>query len=143
MTRLATQHQAINLSQGFTDEAPPYDMVWGAISAMLGGSDEFIDRLEGLTLKQLLDKSGAGEDPRFLRVRDLLAHFQNPQDQLNQYSFPFGLPELRKVIAGYTARFHHFDPDPDREVTVVLGATEGLACALWATCNPGDGVVVL
>ena len=142
MTRLAVEHQAINLSQGFTDEAPVYDMVWGGMSALLGGSDEQVERLENITLKRMLEKSGK-EDFLALRLKDLLAQFQNPRDRLNQYSFPFGLPELRKAIADYTARFHHFTPDPETEVTVVLGATEGLACALRATCEAGDGVIVL
>ena len=37
MTRLAIQHNAVNLAQGFTDEAPTYDLVWGGIAAMLEG----------------------------------------------------------------------------------------------------------
>ena len=36
MTRLAHQHQAVNLSQGFTDEPPPFRLIWGAVVAMLG-----------------------------------------------------------------------------------------------------------
>ena len=40
MTRLANEHGAINLAQGFTDEPPAFPLVWGAIAALLGGSDE-------------------------------------------------------------------------------------------------------
>ena len=36
MTRLAQQHGAINLAQGFTDEPPPFTLVWAAITALLG-----------------------------------------------------------------------------------------------------------
>ena len=46
MTRLADQYHAVNLSQGFTDEAAIYEMVWGAITASLGGTAEGISRLE-------------------------------------------------------------------------------------------------
>ena len=143
MTRLAIEHRAVNLSQGFTDEAPAYEMVWGGISALLGGTDEYIDHLERLTLKQILEEEGGKEDLLALGLKDLLAQFQNPQDLFNQYSFPFGLPELRKAIAEYTRRFRDFHPDPDTEITVVLGATEGLACSLRAACRPGDGVIVI
>ena len=50
MTRLANEYRAVNLSQGFTDEAPIYEMVWGAIAASLGGTEEGISKLEGVTL---------------------------------------------------------------------------------------------
>ena len=44
MTRLAVEHRAINLAQGFTDEAPFYDLVWGGVSAILGGTDDQVER---------------------------------------------------------------------------------------------------
>ena len=34
MTRLAAAHGALNLAQGFTDEAPIYDMVWTPIRSI-------------------------------------------------------------------------------------------------------------
>ena len=144
MTRLAVQHQAVNLSQGFTDEAPCFDLVWGGISAMLGGTDEYVTRFETLTLKQIAEEGGNISEA-FLDtpLKDLLARLQNPRDRFNQYSFPFGLPELRRAIAEYTERFYHFRPDPENEITVVLGATEGLSSVLRATCQPGDGVIIL
>ena len=33
MTRLAVEHDAVNLSQGFTDEPPVFDLVWAAAAA--------------------------------------------------------------------------------------------------------------
>ena len=53
---------------------------------------------------------------------------RNPRDALNQYSFPFGIPELRHAIADYTEAFYGHRPDPEEQVTVVLGASEGLRC---------------
>jgi aspartate/methionine/tyrosine aminotransferase len=143
MTRLAVQHGAVNLSQGFTDEAPLFELVWGGIAAALGGTDEQIERFEHLTLGQIQKELGGGADD-FLRLplREVLARLQNPRDRFNQYSFPFGLPELRQAIAEYTERFYAFRPDPDTEITVVLGATEGLSSLLRATCAPGDGLIV-
>ena len=143
MTRLALQHQAINLAQGFTDEAPPFELVWGAIAAQVGGDDEQIERLEHLTLAQIASELGVpAASLASMRLRDVLGQLQNPRDRFNQYSFPFGLPELREAIAAYTQRFRGFDPDPETEITVVLGASEGLSMLMCATCERGDGLVV-
>ena len=68
---------------------------------------------------------------------------RNPRDQLNQYSFPFGLPELRHAIADYTQAFYGCRPDPEEQITVVLGASEGMAVAFRSLLDPGDGVVVM
>ena len=143
MTRLAVEHQAVNLAQGFTDEAPFYDLVWGGFAALVGGTDEGIERLETLTLRQLAAEWEEDRE-RFLdlRLKDLLARLQNPTDQFNQYSFPFGLPELRRAIAAYTHRLYGFYPDPETEITVVLGSTEGMSSVFRALCEPGDKIVV-
>jgi aminotransferase len=138
MTRLAQQHGAINLAQGFTDEPPPFPLVWGAIAALLGGSDDGILRLERTTATD----SSAGRGSTLL-LRDVLEPLQGRRDELNQYSFPFGLPELRRAIAAHTARWSGFEPDPETETTVVLGSTEGLAVVLAAVGRRGDGVVVI
>ena len=135
MTRLAMQHGAVNLSQGFTDEAPAYPLVWAAIAAALGGTDTGIHQLERTTV--------ADVGPGHRSLREALATLQNPSDTLNQYSFPFGLPELRRAIADYTERWSAFYPNPDDEITVVLGATEGLAAVLGGVGEPGDAVVVV
>ena len=144
MTRLAIEHGAVNLSQGFTDEAPVYDMVWGGISAMLGGTDEGVRRLESVTLREILEARGeAGGNSLEITLKELLAEVRNPRDQLNQYSFPFGIPELRHAIADHTEALHGYRPDPEEQVTVVLGASEGMAVAFRSLLDPGDGVVVI
>ena len=140
MTRLARQHGAVNLAQGFTDEPPPFALVWGAIAALLGGSDAGIRRLERV-MTAGPDGLGAGAAP--VSLRDALESLQGRPDELNQYSYPFGLPELRQAISAYTARCGGFAPDPETETTVVLGSTEGLAAVLAALGRRGDGVVVL
>ena len=141
MTRLAIEHDAVNLSQGFTDEPPVFDLVWAAVSAMLGGDDAQCDRLRASTLRELVP----GADPDELLdqpLKTVLAGLQGRRDRLNQYSFPFGLTELREAIADYTERFYHWRPDPVTEVTVTLGATEALASVLGAVCRAGDRVIV-
>ena len=137
MTRLARQHRAINLAQGFTDEPPPFPLVWGAIAALLGGSDEGIRRLERAEAADPAAGRGA------TLLRDALEPLQGRRDELNQYSYPFGLPELRQAIAAHTARWSGFEPDPETETTVVLGSTEGLAAVLAGVGRRGDGVVVV
>ena len=144
MTRLAMEHGAVNLSQGFTDEAPVYDMVWSGVAAMLGGTEEGVERLESMTLRELLEASGgAGGNSLDLTLKELLREVRNPRDQLNQYSFPFGIPELRHAIADYTEAFYGHRPDPEEQITVVLGASEGLAVAYRSLLQPGDEVVVM
>ncbi|MFO8101785.1 MAG: pyridoxal phosphate-dependent aminotransferase [Dehalococcoidia bacterium] len=144
MTRLANEHQAVNLSQGFTDESAIYEMVWGSISAELGGTQEGIDRLEGITLHNVLDQTGGNIDTLLgMKLKDVLKALQNKKDAYNQYCYPFGLVELRRAIADYTERFQGFRPDPETEITVVLGATEGLFTSLRAICSPGDEIIVM
>ena len=144
MTRLAMEHDAVNLSQGFTDEAPVYDMVWSAVAAMLGGTEEGVGRLESMTLREIMEASGgAGGNSLDLTLKELLREVRNPRDRLNQYSFPFGIPELRHAIADYTEAFYGHRPDPEEQITVVLGASEGLAVAYRSLLQPGDEVVVM
>ncbi len=144
MTRLAIEHGAVNLSQGFTDEAPVYDMVWGGVSAMLGGTEEGVRRLDSTTLREILEaRGGAGGNSLDITLKELLAQVRNPRDQLNQYSFPFGIPELRHAIADYVEEFYGHRPDPEEQITVVLGASEGMAVSYRSLLQPGDGVVVM
>ncbi len=144
MTRLAAAHGAVNLAQGFTDEAPSYDMVWSGVAALLGGTGEGARRVESLTVRELLDASGQADGDSLDRpVKELFERMRGSRDELNQYSFPFGLPELRHAIADYTLMCHGYRPDPEEQITVVLGASEGMAAAFRSLLAPGDGVVVM
>lgn len=60
----------------------------------------------------------------------------------NQYAPGIGLPTLRQAVAEHQSRFWGLDFAPDTEVTVCAGATEGLAAAMLALCEPGDEVVL-
>ena len=77
MTRLANQYHAINLSQGFTDEAAIYEMVWGSIAASLGGTEEGISRLEEITLQGICQriKADAGSFLE-MKLKDVLEALQ-------------------------------------------------------------------
>jgi aspartate/methionine/tyrosine aminotransferase len=98
MTRLAIQHGAVNLSQGFPDFPAPE------------------------VLKQ------AAADAVF---RDV-----------NQYAITWGARNFREALAAKTRRYLGVDVDPEREITVCCGSTEGMIDVLLAVINPGDEVVV-
>jgi N-succinyldiaminopimelate aminotransferase len=61
----------------------------------------------------------------------------------NQYAPGIGVPALRHAIARHQQRHYGIELDPDREVVVTTGATEGIAAALLGLIDPGDEVVVL
>ena len=59
----------------------------------------------------------------------------------NQYPPGPGIPELRAAVSAHQRRFYGTEPDPDGEVLITTGATEAIAAALLALCEPGDEVV--
>jgi N-succinyldiaminopimelate aminotransferase len=61
----------------------------------------------------------------------------------NQYAPGPGVPPLRQAIARHQQRHYGVELDPDREIVVTTGATEGIAAALLGLVDPGDEVVVL
>ncbi|MGI8936747.1 MAG: pyridoxal phosphate-dependent aminotransferase [Iamia sp.] len=63
------------------------------------------------------------------------------RDGQNQYPPGPGTPELRQAIAEHQRRFYGLDHDPDTEVLVTAGATEGLAGALLGMLDAGDEVI--
>lgn len=61
----------------------------------------------------------------------------------NQYPPGRGIPKLRAAIAAHQQRFYGQHLDPETEVLVTTGATEGIAAALLGLVDPGDEVIVL
>ena len=59
----------------------------------------------------------------------------------NQYAPGKGAYELREAVSSHQQRFYGLAPDPDSEVLVTTGATEGIAAALLAFVQPGDEVL--
>lgn len=64
------------------------------------------------------------------------------QGGMNQYSVTWGMPSLRRAIAGKVVRFGGPQFDPEREITVTCGSTEAMAAAVMALVNPGDEVII-
>jgi aminotransferase len=99
MTRLALEHGAVNLAQGFPDFACPAELKDAASSAIYA--------------------------------------------DVNQYAITWGARDFREAIAAKTARYYPgWEVDPQTELTVVCGATEGMIAVMLALLNPGDEVVV-
>ena len=63
-------------------------------------------------------------------------------DDWNQYPITWGLKPFRDAICESYQRFYRLEIDPEREVTVCCGATEGMIATLLAIINPGDEVIV-
>jgi N-succinyldiaminopimelate aminotransferase len=59
----------------------------------------------------------------------------------NQYPPGSGIEPLRQAIADHQARFWRLSFDPATEVLVTAGATEAIAAALLALCDPGDEIL--
>ncbi len=98
MTRLAVEHEAVNLSQGFPDFDGPDFVKEAAIEAIRRGD--------------------------------------------NQYARTLGIPALNRAIAAKWQRRTGVEVDPDAQITVTTGCTEGLAATLLGLLNPEDEIVL-
>ena len=99
MSALATEHDAINLSQGF----PNFPT-----------------------------------DPK---LNELVYSFM--KQGFNQYAPMAGVPALREVLAHKVQQLFGFSADPNHEITVTAGATQGLYTAISAFVHAGDEVIIL
>ena len=97
-SRLAIEHDAINLGQGFPDFDGPPEVIEAAHEAMLSGC--------------------------------------------NQYAPMPGILPLREAIASDAQSTLGRTLDPDQEITVTSGCTEGIAATMLGLLNPGDEVIV-
>jgi aminotransferase len=64
------------------------------------------------------------------------------EENLNQYSITWGTKPFRNAIAAKYQTTYGMEFDPEREITVCCGSTEGMIASLLAVCNDGDEVVV-
>jgi len=98
MTRLALQHGAVNLAQGFPDFGAPEEIKRAACDAI--------------------------------------------NADINQYAITWGARPFREAIAAKYRRWYGLDYDPEREVTVCCGSTEGMIASLLAVTMRGDEIIV-
>src|SRR5215475_6684039 len=97
MTRLAMQHGAINLAQGYPDFPAPAMLKQAAADAIAA--------------------------------------------DINQYAITWGSRPLREAIAAKYRRTYGMEFDPEREITVCCGSTEGMIASLMAVIDPGDEII--
>lgn len=74
------------------------------------------------------------------RLAQLVA--QAMSEGYNQYALMEGVPGLREQIAVKINATHGINFDPATEITITLGATEALFCAIQAIVGPGDEAIV-
>jgi len=98
MTRLADQHDAVNLAQGFPDFPAPAEVKEAAVAAI--------------------------------------------RADINQYAITWGAKSFRDALAAKVKWSLGLELDPEREITVTCGSTEGMIAALLGVIDPGDEVVV-
>jgi len=78
------------------------------------------------------------DGPEEIRRRAAGAIIRGP----NQYAPSIGIPLLRQAVSRKMRRFYGLDIDPDDEVTVTSGATEGLCATMLSILEPGDEVIL-
>jgi len=61
---------------------------------------------------------------------------------INQYAITWGAKPLRDAIAARYRTAYGIELDPEREITVCCGATEGMIASLLGVTNPGDEIIV-
>lgn len=63
-------------------------------------------------------------------------------DDHNQYAITWGVKSFRDAIAEKTKWFLNLDVDPETEITVTCGSTEGMIAGMLATVDKGEEVIV-
>ncbi|HEJ83662.1 MAG TPA: aminotransferase class I/II-fold pyridoxal phosphate-dependent enzyme, partial [Desulfobacteraceae bacterium] len=79
------------------------------------------------------------DGPEEIRRRAAEAILRGP----NQYALSSGIPLLREAVARKMKRFYGIAVDPDTEVTITSGATEGLCATLLGILEPEDEVILI
>jgi N-succinyldiaminopimelate aminotransferase len=64
------------------------------------------------------------------------------QADMNQYTVTWGARPLRDAIAAKYRAYYGLEFDPEREITVCCGSTEGMIASLLATTNDGEEIIV-
>ena len=76
-------------------------------------------------------------DPALLQIaRDTFT-----REGSHQYSLPTGDKSLRMAVAALSEHFFGVSYDPEQEITLTAGATEGIFTAIMGLTQPGDHVL--
>jgi aminotransferase len=63
-------------------------------------------------------------------------------DDFNQYAITWGAKPFRDAIAAKYRKWYGLDYDPEREITVCCGSTEGMIASMLAITNPTDEIII-
>jgi len=81
--------------------------------------------------------------PDFPAPADIKRRAMEAIDQdINQYAITWGSKDFRDAIAAKTHSYLGIEIDPETEITVTCGSTEGMIAAMMATVDPGEEVIV-
>jgi aminotransferase len=81
--------------------------------------------------------------PDFSAPDDIKRRAMEAIDQdINQYAITWGSKDFRDAIARKTQTYLGIEIDPETEITVTCGSTEGMIAAMMATVDPGEEVIV-
>jgi aspartate/methionine/tyrosine aminotransferase len=81
--------------------------------------------------------------PDFSAPADIKRRAMEAIDQdINQYAITWGAKDFRDAIARKTRNYLGIEIDPETEITVTCGSTEGMIAAMMATVDPGEEVIV-
>jgi aspartate/methionine/tyrosine aminotransferase len=81
--------------------------------------------------------------PDFPAPEDIKRHaMQAIADDVNQYAITWGAKDFREAIARKTSWYLGLEINPETELTVTCGSTEGMIATMMATVDPGDEVIV-
>lgn len=95
-----------------------------------------------------------GEEVRGVDLAQGLPDFEPPveviealkraiHDGLNhQYTFTWGSSEFREAVSEKYSRFNHMTADPDTEITITCGVSEGITATIMALTEAGDEVII-
>lgn len=64
------------------------------------------------------------------------------KDGYTHYTSNKGMDELRKLISEYLIKHYNTSYDPDEEIIISLGVSQGLDIALRSLINPGDEIII-
>ena len=111
-----------------------------------------LEHIPGFSIDRVA--AAAGNDPDVLRLENLDTDIPPPRDavevtrnavgtdEANSY-LPFtGTDDLRMAVATHLRHLSGQSYDPQAEVVITCGGTEGMLDALFAVVNPGDEVIL-
>lgn len=81
---------------------------------------------------------GVGEPDFVTPERVSAAAFNSVRQGLTHYTSNYGLPELRREVGKHLERLYSVRYNPDDEIIITIGVSEGLLLACHTLLDPGD-----